>query len=371
VAEYTSTAATFNPVAWNAPGLADLARRAGCGYVVIGARHHNGWSLYRTGQGTWSVASSAYGGDPVRELLDAARAHGMRAGLYYSLSDWHHPDYPAWTDDMAPYSLGRTPAAPTEAQAERFRGYLMAQLEELATDYGRIDEWWFDGQWERRPEWWRPDAIRRLLHEHQPGCIINDRLPGHGDFSTPEQFVPPAPPARHWETCLTMNDSWGYVPDDTDYKSTRELVHTLCEIAGRGGNLLLNVSPRGDGSLPPEQVERLEGMARWWERHGEAIRGTSAGLEAWQFYGPSTRKGDTTYLFLLSRPYDTVTVRGVPVRRVRSVRVVGSGEVLDFRIRTGILESLMHDPAGEVIVSVPEHVLDTDATVLALEVDPA
>jgi alpha-L-fucosidase len=247
----------------------------------------------------------------------------------------------------------------------------MAQLEELATGYGPIDEWWFDGQWERPAAWWQPEEIRALLHQHQPGCIINDRLPGQGDFTTPEQFVPPAPPSRRWETCLTMNDSWGYVPEDSAYKSTRELVHTLCEIASRGGNLLLNVSPRGDGSLPPEQVERLEGMARWWARHQEAIRGTTPGLEPWQFYGPSTRKGDRTYLFLLARPYETVTVRGLPVRRVRAVTVVGRGEPLPFRTRTGIIESLAPDPPGEVVVTVPESVLDPDATVLAVDVEPA
>lgn len=371
VAEYERSASTFDPVAWDAASLVDLAKRAGCGYVVLGARHHNGWSLYRSAHSDWSVATtSPYPGDPVQDLMDATRAAGLRAGLYYSLSDWHHPDYPAWTDDMQPYVLGRTPALPTEEQAERFRAYLMAQLEELATGYGPIHEWWFDGQWERPAAWWKPVEIRSLLHRLSPGCIINDRLPGQGDFATPEQFVPPQPLAGRWETCLTMNHSWGYVPEDTDYKSTRELVHTLCEIAGRGGNLLLNVSPRGDGSLPPEQVERLEGMARWWSLHAEAIRGTSAGLEPWQFYGPSTRRGDTTYLFLLMRPYDTVTLRGVPVRRVRRVRVVGTGEELRFRRRTGIIESLMPDPPGELIVSVPDGCVDPDATVLAVEIDP-
>ena len=370
VAEYSRSAATFDPGAWDPVELVDLAKRAGCAYVVRTARHHSGWSLYRTAHSDWSVAASPYPGDPVRELLDAARAAGLRAGLYYSLSDWHHPDYPAWTDDMGPYSFGSTPPMPTEEQAERFRAYVTAQLTELATGYGPIDEWWFDGQWERPSEWWRPEEIRSLLHRLSPGCIINDRLPGHGDFATPEQFVPPLPPVGRWETCLTMNDSWGYVPEDTDYKSTRELIHTLCEITGRGGNLLLNVGPRGDGSLTPEQTERLEGMARWWHLHGDAIRGTTAGLESWQFYGPSTRKADITYLFLLWRPYGSITVRGIPVRRVRSVRVVGTGRELHFRRRTGIIESLMPDPPGELTVSVPDDVLDDDATVLAVEISP-
>ena len=141
-----------------------------------------------------------------------------------------------------------------------------------------------------------------MIRELQPGIVINDRLPGVGDFDTPEQFVPPEPPARAWETCLTMNESWAWNPSDREYKSARALVHTLCEVAGRGGNLLLNVSPMGDGSLPPEQAERLDAIARWMDAYGESIHDTEPGLAPWQFYGPSTRRGDRIYLHLLSRP---------------------------------------------------------------------
>ncbi len=132
------------------------------------------------------------------------------------------------------------------------------------TGYGQIDVLWFDGQWERSADWWHVERDRRRSRgELQPGILINDRLPGHGDFLTPEQFVPPTAPGERWETCFTMNDSWGWNPDDTNYKSPRAIVHALCETAGRGGNLLLNVSPRGDGSLPPEQIERLDTVAQW------------------------------------------------------------------------------------------------------------
>jgi alpha-L-fucosidase len=187
-----------------------------------------------------------------------------------------------------------------------------------------------------------------------------------GDFETPEQFVPAQPPERPWETCLTMNESWGYNPSDTDYKSSRSLIHTICEVASRGGNLLLNVSPMGSGALPPEQVERLGAVARWMAGHGESVIGTEPGLEPWQFYGPSTRRGKTVYLHLLMRPYDTVTVRGVRVRQVQSVRVVGSDTYLPFTMRTAILDSMAADPLGEMTITVPESVLDPDATVLAI-----
>jgi alpha-L-fucosidase len=166
---------------------------------------------------------------------------------------------------------------------------------------------------------------------------------------------------------MTMNHSWGYVPEDTHYKSARELIHTLCETAGRGGNFLLNVSPMGSGALPPEQVERLEHVAQWMARHAEAIHDTEPGLEPWQWYGPSTRRGNRLYLHVLARPYESVTLRGVKVRRVEKVSVLGRGTALDFRIRTGIIESVFPDPDGEVRIKVPDDELDGDATVIVVD----
>jgi alpha-L-fucosidase len=163
-----------------------------------------------------------------------------------------------------------------------------------------------------------------------------------------------------------MNESWGYNPADDDYKTPRAIVHALCETAGRGGNLLLNVSPRGDGSLPPEQVERLEALAAWMGRHADALHGSSAGLEAWQFYGPTTRKGDRVFCFLLSRPYETVSVRGVKVRRVERVSLVGSGQRLEWEKRVPILGRLLDDPTGELVIQVPERALDPFASVIEI-----
>jgi alpha-L-fucosidase len=249
--------------------------------------------------------------------------------------------------------------------------FLEGQLRELLTGYGTIDLLWFDGGWERPLDWWRPQHLESVIRELQPGIVLNDRLFGVGDYRTPEQFVPAQPPGGPWETCMTMNESWGWNPHDTELKSGRQIVHTLCEVVGRGGNLLLNVSPRGDGSLPPEQVERMAHLARWTSAHGEAVFATEPGLEPWQFYGPSTRRGDTVYLHLLSRPYDTVTVRGVPVKRVEGVRDVASGQELAFRTRTGILEAMHPDPDGEVTITVPADLVDDDATVLAVDFRPS
>jgi len=165
-----------------------------------------------------------------------------------------------------------------------------------------------------------------------------------------------------------MNDSWGYNPSDPHYKSARELVHTLCEVAGRGGNLLLNVSPMGNGQLPNEQIERLDAISTWMDAYGASIHDTTAGLEPWQFYGPSTRRGDRLYLHLLQRPYDTVTVRGLPIRRVRAARELRTGTALAVRTRCSVADQLFNaDPNGELIVTVPEALLDPLATVIEVE----
>jgi alpha-L-fucosidase len=371
VDEYHALADTFDPTRWDAPALAAAARDAGMRYVVFTARHHSGFAMFETRHSDHHVMRSPCGRDLVRETVDAFRAAGLRIGVYYSLSDWHHPDYPALREEHKPYVLGRTPPLPGDEQADRFRDYLKGQLDELMTGYGTIDLVWFDGGWERPTSWWHADEIEALLRSHNAAVLINDRLPGRGDFATPEQFVPPTPPRGRWESCITMNDSWGWNVDDDDYKSSREIVHTLCETAGRGGNLLLNVSPRGDGTLPPEQLTRLADLREWMQHHGDAIHGTEAGLEPWQFYGPSTRRGDATHLFLLMRPAESVTVRGVPIRRISRVELDGpSPAELTFRVRTSILGQLEQDPLGELVIDVPSELADELAHVITLTIAP-
>jgi alpha-L-fucosidase len=369
--EYHALASSFSPDAFDAADLARRARAAGMRYVVFTTRHHNGFAMFDTALSEHNIMRTPYGRDITAEIANAFRAEDMHVGLYYSLSDWHHPDYPPLLAEHRPYLPGFTPPRPSEEQADRFRAYLLGQLRELLTNYGPIDVLWFDGQWERSPDWWDVDAIAALARELQPNILVNDRLPNHGDFLTPEQFVPATPPGESWETCFTMNDSWAWNPEDTNYKSSRAIVHALCETAGRNGNLLLNVSPRGDGALPAEQVERLDAIATWMAAHHDAIHGTEGGLEPWQFYGPSTRKGKRIFAFCLMRPYETITVRGLPVKRVERVTVLGTGTPLTFSTRTGVIEQLTYDPDGEVTISVPDRDLDDLATVLAIDLADA
>src|SRR5574341_1121093 len=270
VNEYHSTAATFNPRSFDARELARLAKRAGMDYAVLTAKHHDGYAMFHTRLSDFSVEYSRSGRDLVREFVEAGRAEGLRVGLYYSLSDWHHPDYPPFTEADKPYTAMRWPR-PSPEQWERYISFMHGQVRELLTGYGPIDLLWFDGGWERQPDQWRGKELVDMIRALQPQTVINDRLPGFGDYETPEQFVPAQPPERPWEVCLTMNESWGYNPTDGHYKSSLDIIQTLCEIAGRGGRLLLNVSPTGDGRLPPEQAERLEDVARWMTANGEAI----------------------------------------------------------------------------------------------------
>jgi alpha-L-fucosidase len=364
---YHSTAATFDPKHWDARELARQAKRCGMTYAVLTTKHHDGYAMFDTKTSEYGVMHSPYGRDVVREFVDAMRAEGIRIGLYFSLIDWHHPDYPRFTQADAPYRFPRG-VPPDPERWPRFLDAMFEQTRELLTNYGLIDLLWFDGGWERTPEEWRAREFHEMIRELQPNVVINDRLPGFGDYESPEQFVPAKPPEGPWETCLTMNESWGYQPADTRYKSARQIIHTLCEASGKGGNLLLNVSPMGDGRLPPEHLERLAAIEQWMSRNSESIVGTTPGLEPWQFYGPSTRRDATIYLHALMRPYESLTVRGVYIRRVKSARALSTGEDLRFSTRCSIPDRLLNsDPLGELTIELPEGAIDQYATVIAVE----
>ncbi|HUO05526.1 MAG TPA: alpha-L-fucosidase [Candidatus Binataceae bacterium] len=374
ISDYYAAAPRFNPTQLNAREIARLARRAGMQYAVLTAKHHDGFALFRSrAEGAFSIESISFPRDIVREFTDAFRAEGLHVGLYFSLCDWHHPDYPAFAEDDKPYRWGAWRRSSADAW-QRYLHFMFTQIRELLTNYGSIDLIWFDGGWERTVEEWRARDLVEMIRSLQPNILINDRLPGFGDYETPEQAVPAHPPDRIWETCMTMNDSWGYNPSDSNYKSAIAIAHTLAEVAGKRGNLLLNVSPRADGSLPPEQIVRLDEIAGWMQRGAKpAIIDTTSGLEPWQFYGPSTRNGQCIYVHLLMKPYETVSIRGVQVRRVKSIRAVtAGGRELKFRKRITAADMLFnHDPMGTIEIEIPESAVDPVATVISVEIAPA
>jgi alpha-L-fucosidase len=353
--EYHATAPTFDPSAWNPTEIADLAKKAGCKYVVFTAKHHNGWASWPSKYGERNITSSPFGaagGDILHTYVDAVRAAGLKVGVYYSLSDWGHKDYLAWKDEYRPYVFGVSPPLGSDEQWENYRTYLKNQLTEILTEYGEIDLLWFDGAWERSDEVWNSKEIGDHIRALSPQTLINDRLFTQGDYRTPEQWIPAQPLPEPWECCMTMNYSWAYVPSDIAFKSPFEILRTLIEVVSRGGNLLLNIGPRADGSLVPEERTLLKELARWVEVNRESVIGVEPGLEPWQFYGPSTRREDSIYLHQMAIPQESIVARGIKVRRIKSVKVLGMDKNLDFTVRTAINDVYLDDPDGEIIIDV-------------------
>jgi alpha-L-fucosidase len=368
IADYYAAAAAWRPGPDPADAWVRAAAAMGARYAVFVARHHDGLSLWPSrAPGAFTVADLGIERDFVAEFVAACRRHGVRPGLYYSLSDWKHPDYPAFTEDLKPYRFERPPA-PTKDQWARFKVYLEAQLTELLTQYGEIACLWFDGGWERPAKLWGVDALEALIRRLQPGILINDRLPEKGDYATPEQFIPASPPEGLWEACLTMNRSWGNNARDNDYKSATQLIHALCETVGRGGNLLLNIGPDGPGAILAPQAERLAAIAAWMDRNKAAVLDVEPGLAPWQFYGPSTRRGDTLYCLLTLKPNGPVAVRGLPMKRITAVTALATGTPLAFEKRMAVMEELFSsDPIGELLIDLPDALVDPHATVIAIE----
>ena len=316
VATYEGLAERFRPEAFDARAWMKLAARAGMRYVVITTKHHDGFALFDSAVSDWDIMATPWKRDVLREIADAARAEGLRVGWYHSIMDWHHPDYlPRRSFD----------ARPTEgALLSRYVEYLHAQVTELLTRYGPIDVMWFDGEWESTWTHEHGLALFRLCRSLQPDTLVNNRVDKGragmaglttdaqyvGDFGTPEQEVPAAGlPGVTWETCMTMNDHWGWNRADRSWKSTETLVRTLVDVASKGGNFLLNVGPRPDGTFPPEAIERLEGIGRWMDVNGEAIHGSEASPLAALSFGRATQKsgpgGRTSlYLFVFDWPAD-------------------------------------------------------------------
>ena len=377
--EYFDNAAGFDPQAFDPVSWADLAWRAGARYMVFTAKHHDGFAMFDSKLSDYSITKhTPFGRDITGEVVNAFRERGFRIGLYFSIIDWHHPDYPRYTDETVtkPYLVGSYPRV-TPEKWERYRRFMLGQLDELLTGYGPLDIVWLDGEFEHTEEEWRFDEIRAQIRARQPHALVNDRCLGHGDFTTPEQQLPMTPPDGPWEACLTMNSTWGHVPDDDTWKTPTQLLHTLIEAVAMGGNLLLNIGPTGEGRIPPKAVERLETIAGWLERHSESVRDTRPGLTLWQFHGPSTQRpreggGNRLYLHLVTRPYEHLTVRGLPVGRIEQVTLLGTGQFLPWRAQPRLkdIHAGATDPTGELHIDIDDSLLDPLCTVIAVDFSP-
>jgi alpha-L-fucosidase len=312
VSEYEKLLPRFNPVKFDADKIAAAAADAGCKYIVITTKHHDGFCLFDSKYTDWDVMSTPFHRDIMKELSAATRRHGLTQCWYHSIMDWHHPDYLPRRD----WEEKDRPAA--GADFDRYNQYLKNQVTELLTNYGPIGVMWFDGEWENT---WTPERgedLYALCRRVQPSVIVNNRVGkardgmagltkagehAVGDFGTPEQEIPATGlPGVDWETCMTMNDHWGYNAVDKNFKSTEDLVRKLCDIASKGGNFLLNVGPTSEGEIPPESLQRLHEIGLWMRVNGEAIYGTQASPLADLDFGRCTMKssarGERTTLYL-------------------------------------------------------------------------
>jgi alpha-L-fucosidase len=320
---YDQFQARFNPAKFDPDAWVRMAKAAGMQYIVITTKHHDGFALFDSKDTSWDVMATPYGRDIIRQLADACRRGGIRLGLYYSIMDWHHPDYLPRRE----WELQSRPAA--GADFDRYVAFMKGQLKELLTGYGPVGVLWFDGQWEGTWTAARGRDLYDFVRRLQPSIIVNNRVgEGVGDFGTPEQEIPATGlPGSSWETCMTMNRNWGFNRADKDFKSTETLVRNLVDIASKGGNFLLNVGPTADGEFPGESVERLRQIGEFMRAAGESIHGTEASPFPSLPWGRCTQRrldAKTTrlYLHVWDRPRDGVLV--VPgllndVRRARPI----------------------------------------------------
>ena len=344
--DYAKLQAQFNPVKYDPAQWVSIAKRAGMKYIVITSKHHDGFGLFDSKQTDYDVMDSPYGRDLLGPLADACRAAGVEICWYHSILDWHQP-------------------AAKGKDFPQYEKYLRGQLKELLTNYGRIGVLWFDGEW--IPEWNEEYGrnLEAFLREIQPDLIVNNRVGKRkrspGDFGTPEQEIPATGmPGWDWETCMTMNDSWGFKKGDNAWKSTGDLLRKLVDIVSKGGNFLLNVGPTAEGLIPAESVRRLEEIGRWMDVNGESIYDTTASPFSKLAWGRATQKPGKLYLHVFDWPADgKLTVPGLANKAAKAYLLADKSKN----------PLAIEQKADNVIVAVPQKPLDKIDTVVVLEIE--
>jgi alpha-L-fucosidase len=352
----------FDPVWYNPRDWAKLAKASGMKYAVLTAKHHEGFCLFDSKLTDFTSMHAPAQRDLVKEWLDAFRAEGIRVGFYYSLIDWHHPDYPVAGDSLHP-ERARPEAFSQKRDLNKYLDYMHGQVRELMTNYGKIDVLWFDFSYDKlQGEAWRGTELMKMVHSLQPQIIVNDRVGVGGDSSTPEQTIPANGTDKDWETCMTINGTWGYRSGDHNWKSTDVLIRNLVDIASKGGNYLLNVGPTAEGVIPEASVNRLTHIGRWLKVNGESIYGTSASPFAERLpWGRCTRKtlpnGNTRlYLHVFDWPKTgSLVVSGLECR-VLNAYLLADPQHAPITCETGknqltiVLHKVQPDPNVSVVV---------------------
>lgn len=339
------SAKDYDPKAW-----AKAAKQAGMKYAVMTAKHHDGFCLFDSKLTDYKSTNTPFGRDAIREYLDAFRAEGLKVGLYYSLLDWHHPDYPHYQDWHHPER--ENPAESNENRDfSRYLDYMHGQIEELLTNYGKIDILWFDFSYDKlKGEAWQPEKILAMLKKYQPWALIDNRMevggegfgslvtenPSDycGDFLCPEQVIPPYGLKDYkgrdvmWEANFTMNNNWGYHAADHHFKPSEMLIRKLVECVSKNGNMLLNVGPDARGRIPAESLKILKEIGDWMADNSESIYGCGASSLPKPDFGRITQKGDTLYYHVFDAPVGYVPVSKNEGETV-TARLLSTGAELD------------------------------------------
>lgn len=337
----------FDPVAFDPVRWARAAKDAGMEYVILTAKHHDGFCLFDSQYTDYKCTNTKLGRDIVAEFTRAVRAEGLKVGLYFSLLDWHHPDYPHYGDRNHP--MRNHPECGNEKRDfSRYLDYMHNQVREICTNYGKLDLLWFDFSYDDlRGEAWRATELIDMVRSLQPGVIIDNRLevsgegygslaagdpsPFHGDFVTPEQMIPPNGiqdvngSDLYWESCVTMNGNWGYHATDHFWKPSSMLIKKLVECVSKGGNMLLNVGPDAKGNFPEASVKILREIGDWMRKNKDSIKGCGkAGIPKPDF-GRATRNGRHIYFHLFENTIGPVPLPGIDKEQVESIRYLATG----------------------------------------------
>ena len=350
VEEYEPFFEEFNPVDYDPKVWARAAKDAGMKYAVLTAKHHDGFCLFDSKLTDYKATNTPAGRDLIREYLDAFRAEGLKVGLYYSLIDWHHPDYPHYGDRQHPMRNNEA-FKDYKGDFSNYLKYMHGQIEELCRDYGKIDLFWFDFSYDDlRGEAWEATKLVRMMRSYQPHVMIDNRLEVSGegfgslvtdnpteysgDFVSPEQIIPPAGIRDEkgrpvvWEACITMNNHWGHCATDKNFKSSEMMIRKLVECVSKGGNLLLNVGPDARGVIPEESIEILAGIGKWMKKNSASIYNCGyAGIDKPE-YGRITRNGKKIYYHVTEPQISYVPLTGIKADEVKKIRLLATGTEL-------------------------------------------
>ncbi|GIP22872.1 alpha-L-fucosidase [Paenibacillus sp. J22TS3] len=341
-------ASRYDPKAW-----ARAAKAAGQKYAVLTTKHHDGFCLFDSRLTDFKATNTPAGRDLVREYVDAFREEGIAVGLYYSIIDWHHDDYPGYGDKAHP-DRDNEAAKDKPIEFDRYLTYMHGQVKELLTNYGKIDIMWFDFSYDDMTgEKWKATELIRMIRSIQPDIIIDNRLGGNiraeepeeyaGDFFSPEQIIPPGGIVDvkgrpvPWEACITLNDNWGYHSTDKNYKSAKQVIRTLVECVSKNGNLLLNVAPDAKGEINRETLEVLNEVGEWLRLNGDSIYGCKAADLPKPEWGRYTQNGERLYAHVYDRGIGPIYFEGLK-GKIRKARLLRDGTELKVEVPWMALE---------------------------------